>query len=447
MINKTSSGVLCGFFGGFLGDEKALKEIFSFKGAAGTKFCMSCLNVVQFLDSHLGTNLVGIECHRRNLLVPAGDNDIYSLASKLADHIARNGYRTEAKHLEQAYGITFDKDSLLFDPELREIVRPVSHYLRDWMHVLVSHGAAGTEVNCLLHVLVSEGFSHDLIVRYAGAYILPRSRGRLKPEWFTAKAMADDNMRLFGSELLSMMPVLQAFLHDVVVPRGLFADQVESFDLMMSIVHLLQSGPSAAASRSGELGRLVERHHVAYIRAYGPDSLKPKWHHMLHVHEHGEALGRILSCFVTERKHRAVKACGTWAFKNYEHTVLRSMLYKQVAALSGEAHFQSEALLCPKEVHVDGLVTYRAVAARIVIGEVRKDDVVSFADGTVHVVRSFTAVKGTMTVCTSTLQLVATSRRDEWTVVGATEVVSVAAGIVHVHVHANRDSGVMRILL
>ena len=158
-------------------------------------------------------------------------------------------------------------------------------------------------------------------------------------------------------------------------------------------------------------------------------------------------MGRILSCFVTERKHRAVKACGTWTFKYYEHTVLRSMLYKQVVALSDETHFQFEALLCPKEVHVDGLVTYRAVAARIAIGEVRKDDVVSFADGTVHVVRSFTAVKGTMTVCTSTLQLDATSRRDEWTVVGATEVVSVAAGIVHVHVHANRDSGVMRILV
>ena len=110
----------------------------------------------------------------------------------------------------------------------------------------------------------------------------------------------------------------------------------------MSIVRLLQWGPSAAASRSGELGRLVERHHVAYIRAYGPDSLKPKWHHMLHVHEQGEVLGRILSSFVTERKHRTAKAYGTWAFGNYEHLVLRSMLCKQVVALSDETHFQSE---------------------------------------------------------------------------------------------------------
>ncbi len=109
---------------------------------------------------------------------------------------------------------------------------------------------------------------------------------------------------------------------------------------------------------------------------------------MMHMHEHGEVLGRIINCFVTERKHRSAKACGTWASGNYGHIVLRSMLYKQVVALNDETLFQSEALLCPGEVHVDGLVTYRAIAARLVIGEVRKNDVVSFADGTVHVIRS-----------------------------------------------------------
>ena len=37
-------------FAGFLADEKAHKEIFEAKGASGTKPCISCKNIAQFLD-------------------------------------------------------------------------------------------------------------------------------------------------------------------------------------------------------------------------------------------------------------------------------------------------------------------------------------------------------------------------------------------------------------
>ena len=155
------------------------------------------------------------------------------------------------------------------------------------------------------------GFTHNLISQYAVAHTLPRSRGSVHADWFTAKSLGDDHMKLFGSELLNMMRILQAFIIDVVVPREILHDHVISFNHLMSVIRLLQSGPSVAASRADELARLVERHHEAYIRAYGPDWLKPKWHQLLHVHEHGTSLGRILSCFVCY-KEEAPNCQGLW---------------------------------------------------------------------------------------------------------------------------------------
>ena len=166
----------------------------------------------------------------------------------------------------------------------------------------------------------------------------------------------------------------------------------------------------------------------------------------MRVHEHAASLGKVLSCFVTERKHRTVKACGTWAFGKCEHIVLRSMLYKQVVSLGDEGVFANESSVRPKEVDVDGISVQRAVAVRLRCGEVRKGDTVSLADGTVHKVDFFSSISNNGTICGHTLKLVARDRRDEWDTTGAVPTVSIAADIVHVHVFANLGSGIVRIL-
>jgi hypothetical protein len=136
------------------------------------------------------------------------------------------------------------------------------------------------------------------------------------------------------------MPILQASLLDVVAPRCIMRDHVESFGILTSLTRLLQSGPSVATSRSDELARLVERHHEAHILAYGPFGLKPEWHHVLHARDRGTSLGRVLSCRVTAETPNSQ---GLWRMGIRK----RSMLYKQVMALDDEKVFQMESLVKP----------------------------------------------------------------------------------------------------
>lgn len=442
LSSGNSSAVLSGTFSGLLGDEKALRELFCLKGAAGTRCCPNCANVIQFIE-HTG-NLVGIDCHDRGLLHTVTDDQQTSLADKLQDH---TGTKAELQKMEQIFGMHFNKTGLPFDRYLRTFVKPVSHYLRDWMHVIVGHGAGGTEVWLVLKALVSAGVGHDAISRYACAYTLPRSRGRINEDWFAKKALGDENMKLFASELLNMMPILEGFLLDVVMPMDILCDHIESFRKLMSIVRLLQSGPSQAASRSDELAVLVELHHAAYKKAYGAEYVKPKWHHMMHLHEPGKSVGRILSCFVVERKHRTVKAVGTWAFGNYEHTVLRSAMYKQVQALSDATMYLQETLLQPRSLNTEGVVVRRSVAARLPCGEVRRDDIVACKGRVVCKVCEFVTLGDDAVVYVVGLVLTPTDRGDEWDVATAREALFAASDILNALTYARRSNGAVRILM
>ncbi len=97
--NGHASAVLSGTFGGFLGDDSASKEIFcfkSFKGASGAKPCMTCHNVVQFLEGHAGGYLVGVDWRRHDLVVPVADDDVRTLE----EAASTCGTKGQLEHLE-----------------------------------------------------------------------------------------------------------------------------------------------------------------------------------------------------------------------------------------------------------------------------------------------------------------------------------------------------------
>lgn len=371
VANGNSAALLQGSFGGFLGDEKALKEIFSLKGAAGTRPCPSCANVVQFLE--LSGRLVGIDCTDAARFVACSDADIYHCADKLAAH---RGTRASLTALEKAVGMNLEPHGLLFDPSMRGIVKPVTHYVRDWMHTIVGHGVACTELALLIQELNRIGVTHAALQRFAAEFTMPKHKGTFSPDLFSAARVADDTMRVFASEMLMMIPVMLAFLQDVVLPMNMLPDHVRSFTSLASIVDLLRAGPSSAGQRHEQLTRLIRQHHVAFITAYGSNHVKPKFHHMHHLGEHGAQLGVVLGCFVTERKHKAVKAAGRWSFNQYEHHVLRSLLLQQSLNLDRESFFEEESMDHPVDRVVDGIPISRAVACRVKCGEVRRGDVV-----------------------------------------------------------------------
>ena len=70
----------------------------------------------------------------------------------------------------------------MFDGSLRarNIYLSVSHYLRDWMHVLCCGGVANTHLGLLSHVLVAHGFPLDFISNCIMGYHLPKRYGKVQ---------------------------------------------------------------------------------------------------------------------------------------------------------------------------------------------------------------------------------------------------------------------------
>ena len=102
-----------------------------------------------------------------------------------------------------------------------------------------------------------------------------------------------------------------------------------------------------------------------------------------------EWLGKCLSCFVTERKHRQVKDASLYVFRYMEHTVLADVVNKHCQQItSGHDLFSRRLLVEPREcaLQPDYLTSARAV---LECGPIEKGDVIFFKDKTCGVVQAF----------------------------------------------------------
>eukprot|EP00959_Pyramimonas_sp_CCMP1952_P397427 8327534-Pyramimonas_sp.AAC.1 len=70
-----------------------------------------------------------------------------------------------------------------------------------------------------------------------------------------------------------------------------------------------------------------------FTRLY-PAATKPKFHQALHLPENMRCVGKLLSCFVTERKHRIAKRCALYVFRHIDNTVIKYILSRQMVAFT-----------------------------------------------------------------------------------------------------------------
>lgn len=113
---------------GFVADEKALKQVFQCKGASGCKPCMHCKNVV--VSRAADAAAVEIDPYCKDLrtsqvreLDVHTDSSVYELVDMLRDR-QPNMPVGQFKLLERALGFVHDPDSLLYQQDLRGLVRP-----------------------------------------------------------------------------------------------------------------------------------------------------------------------------------------------------------------------------------------------------------------------------------------------------------------------------------
>ena len=98
---------------------------------------------------------------------------------------------------------------------------------------------------------------------------------------------------------------------------------------------------------------------------------KVKWHHLLHLPDDLLRLGKFLSCFPMERKHKSLKVHMVTSFQALEQSTVYSHLNAMITSiLRGDTQFKTCYMLRP----VDG----RSKQAKLPCGTLTKGDMVMF---------------------------------------------------------------------
>lgn len=157
MFNFPSRGLQKMLFGRIsmvVGDEAALKQVWSVKGASGTMLCMQCRNVVASasdLDTHASagsllpsciTSLAGVVGHT--------DGSIQANAQFLAAQKPRAS-KAAFDRLEQGLGLSFAPKGALWSADCYDYMLggPASATCFDWMHIFLVAGLWNTETGLL----------------------------------------------------------------------------------------------------------------------------------------------------------------------------------------------------------------------------------------------------------------------------------------------------------
>lgn len=142
------------------------------------------------------------------------------------------------------------------------------------------------------------------------------------------------------------------------------------------IIGVLATGPEEVPRYVDKLRRMIVEIHG--LMSLLSTSIKPKLHHMHHILDGVVWLGKLVSCFVTERKHRTVKDCALHVLRHIEHTVLADLVNRQCRQLpEGVDLFKAQLLVHPRAVEGAPNVC-RSRAAVLRCGEIRSKDIVWF---------------------------------------------------------------------
>ena len=372
--------MVVGVFAGFLCDLAGHKELFHFKGAAGFKCCFECGNVIKHpvVDSPCG-RYVGLGCADESKFQTYTDDDIYfttDALNRVSGLISDSGLR----ELQKTLGFRHCPSGMLSNHAIRSLLKPTNHCIRDWMHTLAGDGVCNSEIGMLIGVLQDIGVTRHHLQEFSLRCILPKAHGEIHPNWLGASRCHKFTIASFSSIVLSLLPIIFLFLEEFAVSTFL-PEHVSCFRNLVFIVGLLQTGPEEAMRYTADLDRLFKIHHDQFWQLYAA-GIKPKVHHARHIVDGMRWLGKCLSCFVTERKHRVVKGHALHIFRHYEHTLTDTVLHSQIETIRDQPNlFKHTFHINPRRMSALGenfIISKSLVCAA---GQLKEDDLIYTSSG------------------------------------------------------------------
>lgn len=383
IVLKDTSGeafVVKAIFAGWLCDLAGHKEMTSWKGWGGNVCCLECPKLDRRHRGPVTANGVfGIDCCDNSRFVQDDNtNPVWDAVDAIAAAAAAGIMkRTPFGKLETDRGFNHVPNGILLDMPLRRIYWPNKHTIRDWQHTLCSDGVGNTLIRQVLLLIEPRGTTVDHMKTFMSICHLPKKYGTVQPqEWLGPNRLQANTIKSFSSVILNLVPLVFLFLEHFLGDDPAYADVLRMHYLFHIILGVLSTGPEEAPKHKDKLRLLIVEFHKIFARL--STSLKPKLHHFHHIIDGIEWLGKSLSCFVTERKHRIVKDSALYVFRHLEHTVLADIVNKQCHQFStGVDLFKEQFLHMPRDVR--GVPGFRQSTSAILrCGLLGKGDIVWF---------------------------------------------------------------------
>ena len=388
-INDSQGGfVVTAIFGGFLQDLVGHKELSEMKGANGLKCCMTCSNVLNMRYRAPRAGEVRVNCSDSSQFVYRTNEQVFATIDELKAEYDRllmlpHFPARRWENLQKESGFNLVLEGILLDLDLRRIYKPVDHTIRDWQHTVVQDGVANTHVAALLHCLKERcAIGVDRVQSFSQLVNYPSALGKLEKDAFAPGRLKAETVTSFSSIMVTMVTVLHFFV-DIFASTQI-PDEFLCFTKLHHIIGILRMGPEDAMAHVQDLRTLIGQHLESFNRLYNDVGIKPKMHHLFHVPDGMDWIGKLLSCFVTERKHKMVKKAALYIFRHIEHTVLTDIVnttFQQV--IGGHDLYKDAFLVMPHDCTIHGIVFRRSRSACIRIGHIAVGDIVVNVSGRV----------------------------------------------------------------
>ena len=382
---KDTTYMMTAVFAGFLCDLKGHKENLEWVGTGGNRCCLTCANLDKRVTGDHDV-AIGLDCSNAKKFIKRSNEDVYADIDEL-ERRSHGESKTKKSRLQTEYGFNLIPNGILMDKSIRGIFKPVDHTLRDWQHTLVGDGVANSILGETITHLKQLKYPTQSLRDFMMECTLPSKYGKACADWLKDSRICVHTLRSFSGIVLTLVPILFLYMQAFCKDDPRLSEHISIVEDLYHICGILATGSDTPMKYVDVLYTLFERLHDRYVKLY--TSIKPKLHHMHHILDAMRWLGKCLSCFVTERKHRTVKDLALYVFRNMEHTLIVDIVNQHCEQLlSGHDLFEAMFLVEPRECKLqpDILASKNAV---LPCGPLRNEDVIFFENMACAVVKCF----------------------------------------------------------
>ena len=162
------------------------------------------------------------------------------------------GDEDQLHRLQIMFGLNYNADGLLFDPELKGVFEPTRDIYYDHMHSLMGSGGMGQyAINLFILRTLRHGFTLEAIDEFQQKVVWPRgSGGQLSAHFFRKRVVPNkkgryQHLKAFANECIIATRTCKILCEVVLLPRNILADECECILLLNKILDLLMQGDAA----------------------------------------------------------------------------------------------------------------------------------------------------------------------------------------------------------